>query len=352
MIPVFDGHNDILYRIAANPAGREDLWLRGKGAWQLDLPRMKQGGFAGGFFAVYIASPTEFDAPAALSAMNNPPYHLPLPDLIGADAALPKAMELIGHLMWMERAAKGAFKICRSARELRECLWDGVISAILHFEGAEAIGEDLDALYQFHAMGLRSLGPVWSRPTIFGHGVPFAFPSGPDTGPGLTSPGRDLIRACNELRIMVDLSHINEAGFWDVARISTAPLVATHSNANALCASSRNLTDRQLHAIRDTGGMVGLNFATSFLREDGRESAEMTLDPMLRHLDHLIEHLGEDHVGLGSDFDGATIPQDIADVTGLPVLMRAMQAHGYGPALMKKLAHENWFALLERTWGV
>ena len=77
-----------------------------------------------------------------------------------------------------------------------------------------------------------------------------------------------------------------------------------------------------------------------------------TLDPMLRHLDHLIEHLGEDHVGLGSDFDGATIPQDIADVAGLPVLMRAMQAHGYGPALMKKLAHENWFALLERTWGV
>ncbi len=351
MIPVFDGHNDILYRIDAHSAKREALWLRGEDAWQLDLPRMQKGGFAGGFFAVYIASPSEGDAASFLDAMNNPPYDLPLPALIAADVALPKAMELVGHLMWMERAAKGAFKICRTAKELRECLRDGVISAILHFEGAEAIGENLDALYQFHAMGLRSLGPVWSRPTIFGHGVPFAFPSGPDTGLGLTHAGKDLIRACNDLRVMVDLSHLNENGFWDVAKISTAPLVATHSNAHALCQTSRNLTDRQLHAIRDTGGMVGLNFATCFLREDGREGADMTLEPMLRHLDHLITQLGEDHVGLGSDFDGATIPQDIGDVAGLPVLIKAMQDHGFGPALMKKLAHENWFTLLERTWG-
>lgn len=351
MIPVFDGHNDILYRIGTQPQNREGLWLRGEGAWQLDLPRMQQGGFAGGFFAVYIASPEEFDAPAALAAMSNPPFSLPLPALIGAEVALPKAMELIGHLMWMERGSNGAFKIVRSAQELRDCLAAGVISAILHFEGAEAIGPDLDALYQFHAMGLRSLGPVWSRPTIFGHGVPFAFPSGPNTGLGLTPAGKDLIRACNDLRIMVDLSHINENGFWDVASISNAPLVATHSNAHALCQTSRNLTDRQLHAIRDTGGMVGLNFATCFLREDGAEGADMTLEPMLRHLDHLISQLGEDHVGLGSDFDGATIPQGIKDVAGLPVLTKAMQDHGYGPDLMRKLAYENWFSLLERTWG-
>ena len=351
MIPVFDGHNDILYRMDTNPAGREDLWLRGIGAGHLDLPRMQKAGFAGGFFAVYIPSPMEGDAESFLQSMNNPPYDLPLPDLIGADEALPKAMRLIGHLQWMERAANGAFKICRTARELRDCLRDGVVSAILHFEGAEPIGADLDALYSFHAMGLRSLGPVWSRPTIFGHGVPFRFPSTPDTGLGLTHAGRDLIRACNELRVMVDLSHLNEAGFWDVAKISTAPLVATHSNAHALCTTSRNLTDRQLHAIRDSGGMVGLNFATCFLRADGMESAEMTLDPMLRHLDHLIAQLGEDHVGFGSDFDGATLPKDIADVTGLPVLIKALGDHGYGPALLRKLAHENWFALLERTWG-
>ena len=99
--------------------------------------------------------------------------------------------------------------------------------------------------------GLRSLGPVWSRPNIFGHGVPFAWPRSPDTGPGLTPAGRDLIKACNKLRVMIDLSHLNEQGFWDVARLSSAPLVATHTCVHAICPSTRNLTDRQLDAIRE-----------------------------------------------------------------------------------------------------
>ena len=149
-------------------------------------------------------------------------------------------------------------------------------------EGAAAIDESLDALHLFHAMGLRSLGPVWSRPTVFGHGVPFAFPSSPETGPGLTEAGKLLVGECNRLRIMLDLSHLNEAGFLDVAKLSDAPLVATHSNAHAVTASSRNLTDWQLKAIGESGGMAGLNLATVFLRPDGRQSPEMTLEPVKR----------------------------------------------------------------------
>ena len=345
MIPVFDGHNDILYRLQRAPENRAAIWLGDDGKGHLDLPRMQASGFAGGFFAIYIASPGDFDS----ADMDAPSYDLPLRDLIGHAAALPAALTQIGHLMWMERAAAGAFRICRTTAEIRACLAAGTIAAIMHMEGAEAIGPDLDALHLFHAMGLRSLGPVWSRPTIFGHGVPFRFPSGPDTGDGLSAVGRDLIRTCNALKIMVDLSHLNEAGFNDVARLSTAPLVATHSNAHAICAASRNLTNRQLHMIRASGGMVGLNFATGFLRPDGHENPDMTLDPMLAHLDHLIGHLGEDHVGFGSDFDGATMPKDIGDVTGLPRLQDAMRAHGYDDALMRKLCFENWLALLDRT---
>ena len=191
-------------------------------------------------------------------------------------------------------------------------------------EGAEAIGPDLDALYLYHDMGLRSLGPVWSRPTVFGHGVPFAFPSSPDTGEGLTPAGKDLIRLCNKLRVMIDLSHITEKGFWDVAALTDAPLVATHSNAHAITPSSRNLTDRQLAAIRETGGMVGLNYATSFLRRDGKQSGDMGWDDVLAHLDPMLEHLGEDHLGLGSDFDGATIPVGITDVAGQQNLVQAL----------------------------
>src|SRR5262249_49762542 len=101
--------------------------------------------------------------------------------------------------------------------------------AVLHLEGAEAIDSDLELLDEWHERGLRSLGPVWSRPNAFAHGVPFAFPSSPDTGPGLTERGRELVEACSGLGIMVDLSHMNEAGFWDVAGLEPGPLVASHS---------------------------------------------------------------------------------------------------------------------------
>ena len=349
-IAVFDGHNDFLLRLHRNPGMREQIWLTGEGKGHLDLPRMKAGHFAGGFFAVYIPSPTAHDAPDYERLMDNPPYDLPLPDLIEAAAAQPVAMAMAGHLYWMERASNGAFKLCTTVAELRDCLARGVISGILHLEGAEAIGADLDALYTWHAMGLRSLGPVWSRPTVFGHGVPFRFPGTPDTGPGLTDAGRALVVACNDLGIMLDLSHLNEKGFDDVARLSDAPLVATHSNAHAVTPSSRNLSDRQLAMIRESRGLVGLNFATVFLRPDGRKSPDMGWEPVLRHLDHLLAHLGEDQVGLGSDFDGATLPQGIGDVTGLPALQDAMRAHGYGEALLAKICHQNWFSLLDRVW--
>lgn len=349
MIPVFDGHNDLLLRLYGAPDRRAAIWQGTEGGGHLDLRRMRAGGFAGGFFAIFIPSTGPIDLNAIEAAMNAPPYDLPLPEPVDAATAQPVALAMAGHLMALERT--GTLRICRSAADIRDCLARGVVAALLHMEGAEAIGPDLDALHVWHALGLRSLGPVWSRPTIFGHGVPFRCPGSPDTGPGLTEAGKALIRECNALKIMVDLSHLNERGFDDVAAISDAPLVATHSNAHAVTPSTRNLTDRQLAVIRGTGGMVGLNFGAAFLAPDGRQQAFAGWDPVLRHLDHLIERLGEDHVGFGSDFDGATMPADLGDAAGLPRLLDALAAHGYGPALLRKLAHENWLALLERTWA-
>lgn len=348
-VPVFDGHNDFLLRLYRDPASRERLWLSNTGEGQLDLPRMRAGGFVGGFFAVYIPSPEAHDAPDFEALMRNPPFKLPLPEPIAFAQALPVAMEKVGHLMWMER--EGSLRICRSVADIRAAIAEGKIAAILHFEGAEAIDPGLDALHVWHAMGLRSLGPVWSRPTAFGHGVPFAFPSTPDTGDGLTEAGKRLVSECNKLKIMLDLSHLNEKGFDDIARLSDAPLVATHSNAHALSPSSRNLTDRQLAMIRESDGMVGLNYALVFLRENGSNAPFAGFEPMLRHLDHLIDRLGEGRVGLGSDFDGAHIPPDLGDVAGLPRLVDAMRAHGYGERLIAQITHENWLAVLERTWG-
>ncbi|MEI4471591.1 dipeptidase [Frigidibacter sp. MR17.24] len=348
-VPVFDGHNDFLLRLLRNPSARETIWLTGEGKGQLDLPRMKAGGFAGGFFAVYIPSPPDASGLDYDTLMDNPPYQVALPAPVPFETAVQTATAMIGHLLWMERT--GTLSICRSTADIRAAMAAGKIAAILHMEGAEAISEDLDTLHLWHGIGLRSLGPVWSRPTAFGHGVPFAFPSGPDTGPGLTEAGKRLVAECNRLKIMLDLSHLNEKGFDDVARLSDAPLVATHSNAHAVTPSARNLTDRQLAVIADSKGMVGLNYATSFLRPDGRKDTDMTWEPVLRHVDHLLSILGEDHVGLGSDYDGAAIPAPLGDVAGQQNLIDAFRAHGYGEALIEKLAWKNWLSLLDRTWA-
>ena len=162
--------------------------------------------------------------------------------------------------------------------------------------------------------------------------------------------GRELVLASNRLGIMIDLSHLNEHGFWDVANLSDAPLVATHSNAHALCPTTRNLTDRQLDAIKASGGIVGLNFAVTDLRDDGWNDADTPLKVMVRHLDYLVERLGIDCVGFGTDFDGATIPQEIGDVTGLPKLINALHRSGYDDGVLRKLAYENWIRVLRKTW--
>jgi membrane dipeptidase len=348
MIPVFDGHNDFLLRLLRDPANRDAIWAKGDGKGHMDLPRIRASGFAGGFFAVYVSSPQAHDSADFEAMMDRPPYDVPLPDLIGVEAAAPVALAMVGHLMALERT--GTLKICTSSAEIRACMDSGIVAAILHMEGAEAIGADLDALHVWHRVGLRSLGPVWSRPTVFGHGVPFRYPSTGDTGPGLTAAGKALVKECNALGIMLDLSHLNEKGFDDVAALSDAPLVATHSNAHAVTPSARNLTDRQLDAIAASDGMVGLNFATVFLRDDGRQAPFAGWEPYLRHLDHLLSRLGEDRVGLGSDFDGATLSADMGDVTGLPRLLEVLSQHGLSDDQIAKLAHRNWLALLDRSW--
>jgi membrane dipeptidase len=344
---VFDGHNDSLLKLA-QMGGRDavDGFATGCGG-HLDLPRAKAGGFGGGLFAVFVPSPALKGDVA--SRMNRPHYDLPLPAPVPQEEALPKAMRAVSLLLQLE--ASGVVRICRSTADIRQSFADGRLAAVMHFEGAEAIDPDFHTLDVLHAAGLRSLGPVWSRPTIWGEGVPFRFPSTGDTGGGLTEKGREMVRRCNAMGIMIDLSHLNEAGFWDVAGISDAPLVATHSNPHSLCAHARNLTDRQLDAIAESDGMVGLNFATAFLRADGQMREEVPLEMMLRHLDYLIGRLGEDRVGLGSDFDGAVMPRPLRDVAGLPKLVAAMRAHDYGEALVRKLAHENWLRVLAMAWG-
>lgn len=350
-LPIFDGHNDVLLKLYRPKPGEERSFFERSPIGHIDLPRARDGGLAGGFFAVYLPPPPQDQPEPDPDLPKEEAYELPLPEPLDLGYAQRTALGMAGLLFRLEAESGGQLRVVRSAAEIEACLAQGVMAAILHFEGAEMLDPGLEALELFYQAGLRSIGPVWSRPNAFGHGVPFAYPRSPDTGPGLTEAGRALVRACNRLRVLIDLSHLNEAGFWDVARLSQAPLVATHSNAHALCRSSRNLTDRQLDAIRDSDGMVGVNFAVSFLRADGRSNAETPLSTLVDHIDYLVGRLGIERVGFGSDFDGATVPRAIGDAAGLPALLDALRARGYDEPALRHLAHANWLAVLRRTWG-
>ena len=221
---------------------------------------------------------------------------------------------------------------------------------MLHLEGAEAIDPRLEALELWYEAGLRSLGPVWSRANAFGHGVPFIYPSSPDTGPGLTAAGRRLARRCAELGVLVDVSHLNAAGFWDIAGMDLAPIVASHSAAHALCPCSRNLTDEQLDAIAGSDGLVGVVFATDFLRSDFADDPDTPIEAIADHARYMADRIGARHVGLGSDFDGATIPSALGDAAGLPRLIDALSMVGFTHAEVAAIAWGNWRRVLGVWW--
>ncbi|GAA3093553.1 dipeptidase [Rhizobium viscosum] len=344
---VFDGHNDVLLRLWSHAKNGSDPvaeFANGTTAGHIDAIRSKAGGLAGGLCAIYVPSGDLVFADPDVNGHYATPLAAPLDPL----PSLAIATEMAAIALRLDRA--GAWRLCRTVKDIRKAMASGVFAAVMHIEGCEAIGADLAALDVFYAAGLRSLGPVWSRHNIFGHGVPFAFPSSPDTAPGLTEAGFALVRECNRLGILIDLAHITEKGFWDVAKTSDQPLVASHSNVHALTPVARNLTDRQLDAIRERRGLVGLNYATAMLRPDGRSDADTPLSDMIRHIDYLVNRAGIDCVALGSDFDGATIPEEIGDASGNQRLIAALRQAGYGAEDLTKMASENWLRILASAW--
>lgn len=348
--PVFDGHNDVLLRMYLQKDGDAVAeFLDGVDKGHLDLPKARAGGFAGGMFAVFVPPEDRLDAPPRPRPGTG--IEMPLPPELDINYARTVTVGQIAVALKLEAASNGAIGIARSAADIRRINEVGGIAMVLHIEGIEAVDAGLDFLHVLHAAGLRSLGPVWSRANVFGSGVPFRFPGNPDIGPGLTEAGKKLVATCNALGIMIDMSHLNEKGFWDIAKLSSAPLVATHSNVHALCQTPRNLTDRQLDAIKESRGIVGLNYAVAFLREDGQANADTPIARMVDHLAYMVDRMGETCVGLGSDFDGAMISDEIGDASGLPRLIDAMKARGFGDELVARIAHGNWLDLLERTIG-
>jgi membrane dipeptidase len=341
MIAVFDGHNDAL------TCEDHALLAAGRDGGHLDLPRMRAGGMRGAIFAVFTPSP---DFSWTLVAREDGVREYEPAEPVAQEMAAASATRAAGRLATLERS--GDVRIARTVADLDAVRADPDLppAAVLHLEGAEAIDTELEALEHWYAAGLRSLGPVWSRANAFGHGVPFVFPSSPDTGPGLTRAGHALVRRCAELGILVDLSHLNEKGFWDVARAEPGPLVASHSAAHAVASTTRNLTDAQLDAIGSSDGLVGIIYGCQFIRPDFEDDDDTPLAVIARHASYVAERIGVRHVALGSDFDGTSIPAALGDVAGVPLLLEELREVGFSEADVEAIAWDNWRRVLGAWW--
>ena len=335
---VLDGHEDFLtqmrgYQDMTRGAGLDTSplqvaqrdFLEESSNGHVDLPRARRGGIGAAFASVWMRNE---DAER--------------------DARATAAGEVDDLLRTVDRAG-GQMRLIRSVTDLKACLGGEAFGTIMHFEGADPISADLRELRMYYEAGLRSLGIVWSRSTVFGNGVPLGRgPTPPDTG--LTEAGKDLVSECNRLGILIDVSHLNHAGFWDVVDVCKKPFVATHSDAFAIAPHVRNLNDDQLRALAAADGCTGINLTNSFIRPDLSREKDTTLDMVAAHIDHIVKLVGDRHVAIGTDFDGADMPDVLSDATRLPLLLRELKRRGYSDDSLERIAHGNFLRVLEQVW--
>lgn len=210
---------------------------------------------------------------------------------------------------------------------------DKALYGIFSMEGASPLCGDLKMLDVFYRQGLRAIGLTWNHRNELADGL------GVQSNYGLTPFGRDVIQRMNQLGMLVDLAHINEAGFWEAIELSSAPVVVSHANARALCDHRRNMYDPQLEALKAKDGFIGICFETSFLNPN---PAEASLDDVIRHIDHICERIGPDHIAFGSDYDGIqATPRGLEDVSCFPRVLERLAALGYSESDRRKIAYEN-----------
>ena len=305
---VFDAHCDSLGFATLPPKQRCDLSQWGETP-HLDLPRMRAGGINCQVFAC-------FPGQARLKA--------------DPTSAVLERMEAYSDL---QARVPDQITLIQTAADLARLTPDGPIGAILGLEGSEALDGSITRLRTFHRLGLRNLGLAWDGRNAACDGV------GVGSTCGLTDFGRDLVAACNDLGIMLDVSHLNPAGVEDVLTLNKQPIIASHSNTRSLCDHRRNLSDEQIRAIADTGGVIGATFASIFITLD---PSEATLDRFLDHIDHIVQVAGIDHVGIGSDFDGTDLPPELSSADNYPRITEGLLARGHAENAVEKILGANF----------
>lgn len=210
---------------------------------------------------------------------------------------------------------------------------------LINIEGGEILGEKLFMLDLIHRLGVRSIGLTWNERNAIADGVGESGSKG-----GLSRFGYQVVSKMNSLGMMVDVSHINEAGFWDVLNHSDKPIIASHSCAKALCNHPRNLNDKQLKGLAEIKGVVGVNFCQDFLNDSG----QATIDDVVKHICHIAEVSGIDTVGLGSDYDGIpSTPAGLENASKYPSLIERLKAYGFHDAEIRKICWSNFVRVLK-----
>ncbi len=315
---VFDGHCDTIQAMAT---GQRNFRQRNQEG-QVDLPRLREGGITCQIFALAVIDPGKRTTNAA-----------------------GKMLRLF-DAFYREIERGDGFSLATSAQDIRTVKARGEVCAFLSIEGGEAIQGELELLRMYYRLGVRAMGLTWNHPNEIANGV-----DEEHSPQGLTPFGFDVVKEMNRLGMIIDVSHLNEASFWNVAETSSAPFIASHSNAHALCPHRRNLKDDQLLALAKSGGVAGVVFVPPFMDPKGKASLERLID----HMDHIVGLCGVEHVGLGSDFDGFTAGPEsgevIPDASAFPRLTEGMLARGYKDEEVKAILGANFLRVVEQVVG-
>ena len=283
--------------------------------FHIDLPKLKKSDVKIVVFAVYAEE-----------------------NYLSQGDGLKKTIQMVDNFYNMIESCD-ELQLAKNSRDLDNIIKNNKIAALLALEGAKSIF-DLSALRIFYKLGLRLITLTWNHRNQFADGV------GEHTNCGLTDKGKELIKEMNRLNILIDISHINEAGFWDVIKLSREPIIASHSNAKAVCDHQRNLTDQQIKAIADKKGVIGVNFCPAFLTKEKKAS----IKDVMNHIDYIKNLVGDEFVALGTDFDGIrSVPEGIENAGKLNKLKEIMVNKGYKTQEIENIFYKNAVRVLDNV---
>lgn len=325
---IVDGHQDALYKSIDSETWLPTTDLGKNTDFEVDIPKLQKGGLNVPFLAAYT------------------------PGFYGNDArSISHTLAQISSLYWTEKNNAEQLQIVSRAPDILATANRGKIAAVPTIEGAYSLNKEnaIELTRQYHDLGIAVMGFTWNYSNALGEGADQIYDDQAKTASsgGLTELGTKAVKEMNSLGMAVDVSHMAESTFWDVMETTKAPVIATHSGVKALKDHQRNLTDEQLVALKENGGVIGIVFYPEFLTDSGGA----TISDVVDHIDHAVKIMGVDHVAIGSDFDGAELPSDIKDSSEIGKIKEALAERGYSEEEVSKIMGLNTLRVLNEIQG-